>query len=165
MLNMDLDQQIQGLIDHAPQDGITPQLIVAIAPGLQLLAQKLRHSQYYILQNLDYDWVLTTLTNRANPDVEKRVIYAWSVLKDVPVSAAAGLDSQVIAVPIPVIHILFQLVALETVDSTVFFETPGDQSTGIEIRREDIQNLIQVQLKQRLSAPINPPNQLPPDIA
>lgn len=162
---MDLDEQIQSLIDLAPQDDITPQVVAAIAPVLKMLAGQLHHSQYYILQNFDQDWVLTTLSNRANPSAEKRVIYAFPSLQDVPAVAAAGLDPQVIAVPIPVTHILFQLVALETVDSTVFFETPGDLTTGIEVRREDLQNLIQVQLKQNPSAPISSPSQLPPDIA
>lgn len=162
---MDLEEQIQLLIDNAPQDGITPQVVAAIAPGLKLLAGSLRHSQYYILQNFDQDWVLTTLSNRTNPAVEKYVIYAFPTLQDVPIATAAGLDPQVIAVPIPVTQILFQLVALETVDSIIFFETPGDLSSGIEVLREDIQNLIQVQLKQNLSAPIAFPSQLPPDIA
>ncbi len=161
---MNVDEQIQLLIDNAPQDGTTPGVVAAIAPGLKLLAGQFRHSQYYILQNLDQDWVLTTLSNRANPGVEKRVIYAFPNLQDIPV-ATTGLDPQVIAVPIPVTHILFQLVALETVDSIVFFETPGNLSNGIEIRREDIQNLIQVQLKQNSSAAIVSPSQLPPDIA
>jgi len=156
---MNLDQQIQVLIDNAPQDGVTPQIVAAIAPGLKLLAGKLGHSQYYILQNLDQEWVLTTLSNSADPRVEKRVIYAFPNLQAVPASAATGLD-QVIAVPMPVTHILFQMVALETLDSTVFFDTPGNLSTGTEVRREDIQNLIQVQLKQ-----ITPPSRLPPDIA
>jgi len=157
---MDLDKQIQVLIKNAPQDGVTPRVVAAIAPTLKLLAQKFRHSQYYILQNLDQDWVLTTLSNRANPDVEKRVIYAFPTLKDVSAVSAAELDPQVIAVPIPITHVLFQLIALETVDSIVFFETPGDLNTGVEVRREDLQHLIQAQLKQ------NPfPNQIPHDIA
>ncbi len=159
MLEMNLDQQIQVLIDNAPPDGVTPQMVAAIAPGLKLLAGKLGHSQYYILQNLDQEWVLTTLSNRADPGVQKRVIYAFPSLQAVPASAATGLD-QVIAVPMPVTHILFQMVALETLDSTVFFDTPGSLTTGTEVRREDIQNLIQVQLKQ-----ITPPSRLPPDIA
>jgi len=159
MLEMNLDQQIQVLIDNAPPDGVTPQMVAAIAPGLKLLAGKLGHSQYYILQNLDQEWVLTTLSNRADPGVQKRVIYAFPSLQAVPASAATGLD-QVIAVPLPVTHILFQMVALETLDSTVFFDTSGDLTTGTEVRREDIQNLIQVQLKQ-----ITPPSRLPPDIA
>ena len=157
---MDLDQQIQELIEQAPQDGVTPQLVAAIAPGLKRLAGKLRHSQYYILQNLDQEWVVTTLSHRTQPGIEKRVIYAFPSLQAVPASMASGLDSEVIAVPIAVTHILFQMIALLTVDSTIFFETPGDLTHGIEIRREDIQNLIQLQIQQ------NPPSsRLPPDIA
>lgn len=162
---MNLDEQIQLLIGNAPQDGITPQVVAAIAPGLKRLAGKLRHLNYYILQSLDRGWVLTTLSNRANPDFEKHVVYAYPTLQDIPVSSAAGLDPEVIAVSVPVTHILFQLFALETVYSTVFFETPGDLTTGTEIRREDIQNLIQVQLRQNSSTPSAFPSQLPPDIA
>ena len=152
MIAMDLDKQVQLLIDNAPQDGVMPRVIVAISPVLKLLAAKLRH-QYYILQHLDNSWVSTVLS-RTNPDIEKRVIYAYPALQDI----LGVSDPQVIAVPLPVTHILFQLLALETVDNIVFFES-GDSTTGIEVRREDMQNLIQAQLKQKLS------NQLPPDIA
>ena len=148
-----------------PQDGITPQVIAVIAPGLKLLAERLRHPQYYILQNFDQDWVLTTLSNRVNPTVEKRVIYAFPTLKDVAASSATGLDPQVIAVTTPVTHILFQMFALETVDSVIFLETPSELGSGIEVRREDIQTLIQVYFKQNPSAAITSPTQLPPDIA
>lgn len=157
---MDLDAQIQLLIDNAPPDGVTPRVVGAIAPILIAIAQQLRHSQYYILQNLDRGWVLTTLSNRANPDLEKRVVYAYPSLQDVPVSSAAGLDPQVIAAPIPSTHILFQLVALEPVDSIVFFETPSDLTNGVEVRRQDLQNLIQSQLQQNRSN-----TRIPPDIA
>lgn len=160
---MDLDKQIQVLIDDAPQDGVTGQVITAIAPVLKLLAQKLRHSQYYILQNLDQSWILTTLSNRII-NVEKCVIYAWATLQDVPVASTIGLNTDVIAVPIPVTHLLFQLTALEGVDSIIFFTTPGDLNSGIEMKREDIQNLIQLQLKQ--NPPVTSiPSQIPPDIA
>lgn len=160
---MNLDKQIQVLVDDAPQDGVTRQVIAAIAPVLKLLAQKLRHSQYYILQNLDQSWILTTLSNRAT-NVEKCVIYAWATLQDVPVASTIGLDADVIAVPIPVTHLLFQLTALEGVDSIIFFTTSGDLNSGIEMKREDIQNLIQLQLKQ--NPPVTSiPSQIPPDIA
>ena len=163
---MDLDEQIQLLIDHAPQDGSTPQALVVIAPVLKLLAGQLRHLQYCLLQSPSGDWVLTTLSNRANPAVEKRVVYAFPTLK-VPSTAAAGLDRQIIVAPVPVTHILFQLVALETVDSVVFFETPGQTTKGTEIQRQHLQDLIQAQLDQYPVAPIptTPPNRLPPDIA
>ncbi|MBD2043571.1 hypothetical protein [Microcoleus sp. FACHB-672] len=162
---MDLDQQLQALVDNAPQDGTTPQIVAAIAPALKWLAAQLRHSQYYILQTLDHDWVLTTLSNRAQPNVEKRAIYAFPTLKDAASGAFAPQDPQVMALPVPVTHILFQMVALNTVDSTVFFETPGTLDAATEVRREDVQNLIQSLLQQHLSPPTPNFNQIPPDIA
>ncbi|PLZ95077.1 hypothetical protein CEN50_23450 [Fischerella thermalis CCMEE 5268] len=157
---MDLKAQIQSLIDNAPQDGITPTLVAAIAPALSAIAHKLSHSQYYILQNLDEEWVLTTLSNRGNPQEEKQVIYAFPTLQDIPRSYSAGLDPQVIAAPIPVTHILFQLLALEPVDSIVFFDTASTNTNGIEVKRTDLQHLVQQQLQQNQTK-----NQVPPDIA
>ncbi|MCC5624140.1 hypothetical protein [Nostoc sp. CHAB 5715] len=157
---MDLEAQIQLLIDNAPPDGITPNLIAAIAPALRAIAQKLRHSQYYILQNSESSWVLTTLSNLTNPGLEKRVIYAFPTIQDVSLISPAGLDPQMLAKIIPVTHILFQLVALEPVDSIVFLETPGKTTHTVEVRRTELEKLMQKQLRQQRS-----PKQIPPDIA
>ena len=162
---MDLDKQIQLLINDAPQDGVTPGVVAAIAPVLKQIAGKLRHHSYYILQNLDQEWILTTLSNRANNEVEKSVIYAFPTIQDITNVSAAKLDPQIIAVPVLVTNILFQLITLEMVDSIIFFETPGASNAGIEVRREDIQNLIQVQLKQIETATTTSVSQLPSDIA
>ncbi|WP_375499523.1 hypothetical protein [uncultured Nostoc sp.] len=157
---MDLEAQIQLLIDNAPRDGMTPNLIAAIAPALRTIAQKLRHSQYYILQNSESSWVLTTLSNLTNPGLEKRVIYAFPTIQDVSLISPAGLDPQMLAKIIPVTHILFQLVALEPVDSIVFLETPGKTTHTVEIRRTKLEKLMQKHLRQQQS-----PKQIPPDIA
>ncbi|MBE9050471.1 hypothetical protein IQ243_08620 [Nostocales cyanobacterium LEGE 11386] len=157
---MDLKTQIQLLIDHAPRDGITPHLVSAIAPALIAIAKKLRHSQYYILQNSEESWVLTTLSNRANPGLEKRVIYAFPTIQDVSLISPAGLDPQMLAKIVPVTHILFQLVALEPVDSIVFLETPGQTTHTFEVQRSQLQNLLQQQIKQQQSG-----KQIPPNIA
>jgi len=161
---MDLEQQIQVLIDNAPQDGTTPKVVEALAPVLKLLANQLRHLEYHILQTLDQDWVLTTLSNRAQPDVEKNVIYAFPTLKDAADFQSVS-DPQIIALPVPVTHILFQMLAIDTVSSLVFFDTPGNLATGTEVRRDDLQNLIQTQLQQLQSVPRSDPSNLPPDIA
>ncbi len=155
---MDLDAQIQLLIDNAPHDGITPQLVAAIAPALKAIAHQLRYPQYYILQSLESEWVVTTLSNRANPKLEKRVVYAFPTLKDATLNSSAGLDSQVIATAIPVIQILFQLMALEPVDSIVFFETPGTTNNTVEVRRTDLQDRIQQKLQKNRSSKQVPPN-------
>jgi hypothetical protein len=165
---MDLEAQIQLLIENAPKDGRTPKLVAAIAPALSAFAQKLGHSNYYILQNLDREWVVTTLSNRGNPQQQKRVVYAFSTLQDIPAFYGAGLDPQVMATPMPVTHILFQLLALEPVDSIVFLNTDVNRSSStsdnntneIEIRRADLQNLLKQVLNQNRSR-----TQVPPDIA
>jgi len=161
---MDLDRQIQVLIDEAPQDGVTPQVVAAVAPVLLLLAGRLRHLQYYILQNLTQEWVVTTLSDRASSKITKRVIYAFPTLKDVSAVAVSEQDPQIVAAPLPVTHILFQLFALETVDSIIFFDTPGEFNKGTEIQRGELQKLIKSQMQPR-STPASPFNQIPPDIA
>ncbi|HEY9597889.1 MAG TPA: hypothetical protein V6D33_09480 [Cyanophyceae cyanobacterium] len=161
---MDLEQQIQSLIDNAPQDGTTPKLVEAIAPVLKLFASQLRHLDYYVLQTLDQGWVLTTLSNRAQPEVEKNVIYAFPTLKDAA-DFQSSYDPQIIAVSVPVTHVLFQMLAMDTLNSAVFFDTPGNLAAGTEVRRDDLQHLIQTQLRQTQSAPRSYPSNLPPDIA
>jgi hypothetical protein len=156
---MDLEAQIQLLIDNAPQDGITPQLVVSVAPVLMAIARKLRHTQYYILQNSQQSWVLTTLSNRANSSLKKRVVYAFPTIQDVSLVSSVGLDPHVLATSMCVTHILFQLLALEPVDSIVFLETSGTTNDATEISRSDLQNLVQQQLKRKS------PQQVPPDIA
>lgn len=166
-LTMNLDRQVQLLIDNAPQDGQTPGIVAAIAPALKQLALQLRHSQYYILQTLNQRWMVTALRNRAQPDLEKQVIYAFPSVKDASNGAYAPKDSQAVAVPVPVIHILFQMVAIDTLDSVVFFEKSGDVSAGTEVRRQDLQTLIQAQLQQHIQQKSHPlkSRPVPPDIA
>jgi hypothetical protein len=154
---MDLDQQIQALIEKAPPDGSTPQILKAIAPALVLIAQQLQHLEYSILQAVDQSWAIVVLSNLKQPGREKRVIYAWSSIKDASQAAATGGD-RLRPVLLPVTHILFQMIALEGLDSIVFFESPGNQEVGTEIPREQVQSLINVYLQQYRSAP-------PPDIA
>ncbi|MGQ4646004.1 hypothetical protein [Lyngbya aestuarii] len=161
---MDLKQQIQLLIDNAPQDGTTPKVVEAIAPILTLLASQLKHSEYYVLQTIDQGWVLTTLSNRSQPDVEKNVIYAFSTLKDAADFQSVS-DPQIIAMPVPVTHILFHMLALEVVSSIVFFDTPGNLTLGTEVHRDDLRKLIQAELQQNRSAPRSYPNNPPSDIA
>ena len=163
-MKMNLDQQIQVLIDNAPADGQTTKIVAAIAPVLKLLATRLQHSKYYVLQTLDRSWLLTTLSNRAQPELEKKVVYAFATIKDAT-NFQSMPDPKLIATPVPVTHILFQMLAMETVDSIVFFDKPAQMASGTEIRREDLQSLIQTQLQQHLSVPKSHPSNLPPDIA
>lgn len=157
---MDLDAQVEALVQNAPPDGATPDAITTIAPTLKAIASQLKHGQYYVLQTLEQGWVMTTLSNRNQPDSQKNIVYAYPTLKDAAAGQTFVKDPQVMALPVPVIHILFQLLAMKPIDSLIFFETPGKTGQGVEIRRQDIQALIQVHLQQNQRA-----NPIPPDMA
>jgi hypothetical protein len=160
--DMNLDEQVQDLIQNAPQDGVTPTLVRAIAPVLRELASRLQHLEYYIAQTVEGNWAITVLSQTTEPEQQKQVIYGFPTLKDVAASPYPMKDPQMIALPTPIIHVLFQLVALDTVDSLIFFELPGNVTTGIEIRRDELQQLIQRQLQQ---TPLSIGASVPPDIA
>jgi hypothetical protein len=155
---MDLEAQIQLLIDNAPQDGVTPQIMVSIAPVLIAIAQKLNHYQYFILQNSEQDWVLTTLSNRANPGIEKQIIYAFPTIQDVSLISDDGRDPHLLPTLMDVTQILFQLVALKPVHSIVFIETPGNITNTVEVRRSQLERLIQQRLQEFKGKKIIPPN-------
>lgn len=165
--NMDyLDQQLQVLIHDAPQDGQTPQIVRAIAPALKILASQLQHREYYILQTADGRWLVTTLSHRTQPNTQKQVIYAFADPDDANSGSWTNPGTQAIARGIPVTHILFQTIAIDTLDSLVFFEHSGDLSNGIEVSREKIQSCIQAELTNNLKAPKNSPSsQIDRDLA
>ncbi len=156
---MDLDQQIQALIQQAPKDGATPAAVKAIAPALKQIAGQLRHPQYYILQTLEQRWAMTALNHRAQPDLQKNVVYAYADLKDALASPVAK-DPQIMAFPVLVTHILFQMVAMTTVDSIIFFEISGNLNAGTEVTRANVQELVQLYLKGAQGF-----SNVPPDIA
>ncbi|MFM7364800.1 MAG: hypothetical protein ACKO11_09970 [Cuspidothrix sp.] len=155
---MNLEAQIQLLIDNAPRDDMTPQLMVSISPVLIAIAQKLRHHQYFILQNSKQDWVLTTLSSRANPGIEKQVIYAFPTIQDISLILDAGRDPHLLPTSMYVTQILFQLVAMKPVDSLVFIETPGTLTNLVEVSRLELESQIQRQLQKSRGRKIIPPN-------
>ncbi|MGB3494092.1 MAG: hypothetical protein WBA57_15285 [Elainellaceae cyanobacterium] len=156
---MELDKQIQELIENAPQDSSTATLIQAIAPALKQIAERLQHPQYYVLQTLDHGWVITALTNRVQPSVAKSVVYAYPTLADARAGTQDPNNPQIVALPIPVIHILFQMLAMKTVDGTVFFETPGNLKDGVEVTRANLQELLKEAYRKGQS-PMQPPADL-----
>ena len=157
---MNVDQQIQVLIEQAPQYGANPADIMTIAPALKAIASRLKHPQYFILQTFEQSWLMTTLTHRTQSNLKKNVVYAFPTLKDAGSSPQAPADPQIVALPIPTVHILFQMLAMKPVDSIVFFETPGDLQSGTEITRQNLQDTIRSIVQQNRHR-----SSLPPDIA
>ncbi|NJR58888.1 MAG: hypothetical protein HC769_08525 [Cyanobacteria bacterium CRU_2_1] len=155
------DQQIQVLIDQAPQYGANPADVQAIAPGLKAIASRLKHPQYFILQTLEQNWLMTTLANRTQSNLTKNAVYAFPTFEDASAHYQGSNDQQMVALPIPAIHILFQMLAMKPVDSIVFFETPGDLQSGTEISRQNLFDTIRFHVQKNRSSQPN----LPSDIA
>ncbi|MDJ0680618.1 MAG: hypothetical protein QNJ18_12225 [Xenococcaceae cyanobacterium MO_167.B52] len=150
---MDLKPQLQILINDAPNHGLSTVVIEqAIAPVLEILGQKLGHLEYYILQNLSEEWIVYNVGNPEEKESFKKVIYGFSSVKDAD-NFQENKDNDVLAIPIPITHILFRLFSLTSIDSMVFFTEPGNFKTAIELKRNDLQNLIQQQLKQLVNIP------------
>ncbi|MGI0492803.1 hypothetical protein ACN4EG_13550 [Alkalinema pantanalense CENA528] len=148
---MSIEQQIDALIQDAPNDGEMRQLLKTVGPVLQRFAGQLRHLSYYIAQTSDADrdnlaWVKVTLTHRTQSNVEKTVIYGFSDPKDVTARVLGHDIPHLGSVEIPVIDLLFQVWALNLCDSMIFFEMPGNCQNGTEISRSAIDAAIQRQL-------------------
>lgn len=146
-LNAQLDAQIQQLLQQAPSAEARADL-QAIAPVLSTVASRLQYLQYYLLQTLEQQWVMTTLQHQAQPNLTKTVIYAYASLEAVK-AAQPHPDPQLLALPIPTVPLLFQLLAIEPVESLIFVEAP--QHPGVEISRQLLQSLI----AQHLQPPID----------
>jgi hypothetical protein len=136
----------------------------AIIPVLKRLASQLKHLTYYVLQTREGDWLVTTLLHREEARPEKKVVYGFATRQD---AARAGKTSSlpVKSVPIPATHLLFQLFALEGVDSLILLEIPGNLEQGKEIGRSPLQEIIQQQLKQLSPSRLPQPKAIPPNLA
>ena len=151
---MDLERQLAELIEDAANYGVPPVVIEkAIAPVLRQFANQLQHSEYYILQNLEQDWVLTTIANQKLKQ-EKKVIYAFVSVQDAA-TFQGPTKSDLIAMPIPVAQLLFRLFSLQQVDSVIFLENSLNLTQGVEIKREQLSLLIKQQIQQLGGTPPN----------
>ena len=159
-----LDKQLEILINEAPQHGVPiPVMEKAVGPTLKFFASQLQHEKYYVLQGKNNAWLVTTLSNRKNTKEEKRVIYAFSTKKDA--EAFQGIiNPDIRIIFLPVTHLLFQLFSVESIDSVIFRDVPGNKKLEVEIPRAKLQNIIQQQLRRLKLTPKNN-NPIPPNLA
>lgn len=151
---MTLEQQLAEIINDAPNHGV-PAFVVekAIAPIIKLFAAQLQHIEYYVLQNLAEDWILTTITNPQLAQ-EKKVIYAFISVQDAA-TFQGKINPDLIAMPISVVQLLFRLFSLQQVDSIIFLENSQNLNQGVEIQRERLSKLITEQIKLLSQTPPN----------
>ncbi|BAQ65900.1 hypothetical protein [Geminocystis sp. NIES-3709] len=145
---MDLDQQLRNLINEAPEYGV-PSIIMeaGVIPVISAYAHQLDYSSYYLRQNLDNNLILTILGSEQDPEVEKKVIYAFPTIEDATDFPDTKInDYNLVAQEIPVSQILFQMFTMKEVDSVIFVEKPENYQQSKEIYCEKLQSAIQQSL-------------------
>ena len=153
---LEINQQIQALIEDAPLGGNLKQAIEVVAPVIRTVAQQLQHSEYYILQSVSNQWLQATVAHKDNPAKAKRVVYAYPSLAAAAGDRLAKSNPGLMALPIPLARLLFQLPSIEPVDSMIFLETES-RNQAIEVRRSDLKQMFQAHLQQNMRPSI-PPN-------
>jgi hypothetical protein len=153
---MNLDEQVKKLIDGAP-DVESRKSVKEIAPILQQAAETLPQTAYYICQSPEGESVVTTLRHHRQPDLEIKVIYAFTRTEDISKFDGGSLATES-AVEVPVIQLLFYLLAFSEIDRVVFLNNSQNLDIGKEISRQSLEDSIEQKLQQA------PKSQLPPDV-
>lgn len=155
---MNLEQQLEIITKDAPKYGI-PSVIMqqGVIPILRAFAQQLQEPEYYILQTAQQELLLNTLINITQPNLEKKVIYAFATVTDA-VNFSQKSEQKVYPKPILLGELLFQLFALKPADSLIFVEKSNRQ---IEVSREKLQDLVAM----NLTTMFKPANKIPPNFA
>lgn len=148
MNEQELNWQIEQLVEDAPQDGVTPGITRVISAVLKAIAMQLHHSNYYILQAQDGSWLLTTLSNRNTPEVEKNVVNAYCSKTAANLERLKLGDPNLVCAETGIIEILFRLVGIKEVDSLILFDKSTDTQRGMEISRAELQDLCEKQMKK-----------------
>jgi hypothetical protein len=153
---MNLDEQVKKLIDGAP-DVESRKSVMEIAPILQRAAETLPQTTYYICQSQQGESVITTLKHHRQPDLEIKVIYAFIRYEDIGKFDGGSLGTQSV-VEVPVIQLLFYLLAFTEIDRIVFLNNSQNLDIGKEISRQSLEDSIEKKLQEA------PKSQLPPDV-
>jgi hypothetical protein len=144
---MDIPAQVQALINEAPPDDVMQEGIQVVAEVLGQVASGLGHLQYYILQNFENQWQVTTLEHRTQPDLQKTVLYVYGHLAD---ATRMGQSTDLIAVPVQTVPLLFQFFSFAQVDSLLFVDEANQPDQMKELSRADLQAVVQASLQDQI---------------
>lgn len=136
---MDLTSQIKVLVDDAPAEDGTKQIVGNVAIALaQWVNANLSHSHYYLIQDGSGAWLKTKLIHRTQSVGEKATIFIFSESEDVAKEIDSFKDVQVFSEKIPVIELLFRFWTLKLSDSLVVKEGGVTTRRIREITRSDL---------------------------
>ncbi len=133
----ELASQVQVLIQDAPSDSQTKQLVEIVANTLALFANKyLNASHYYLIQDASGAWLKSTLAHRTQSTVEKTAIFIFNTSEDASKEIERLQNIQLFPQKIPVIDLLFRFWTLNLGGSLILDATP--RTPSLEITRSHL---------------------------
>lgn len=145
-----MTSQIKALVDDAPADDGTKQLVENVAIALaQWVNANLSHSHYYLIQDASGAWIKSTLTHRTQSVGEKTAIFIFSDSEDVAKEIDGLQDIQAFCEKIPVIELLFRFWTLNLSDLLIVNEGGVTTRMMREIRRSDLNTAIRGEKSQK----------------
>jgi hypothetical protein len=150
----ELASQVQVLIQDAPSDDQTKQLVEIVANTLALFATKhLSASHYYLIQDATGAWLKNTLIHRTQSTVEKTTIFIFFTLEDASKEIVRLQNPQLSPQKIPVIDLLFRFWTLNLSDSLVFEDSSNANygTTSREITRSQLSTVLKAAQSQARS--------------
>lgn len=150
---MNIEKQLQILANDAPEYGVSVKIMEqAVNPVLKFFAIQHKQTDYFVLHTSDRHWIITTLNNRKQPQITKRVVYGFVNRQDArnfqDTVDSSSVNPPIDIVSLPITHLFFQMFAIRQVDSIILMDKPNNKTQGMEIKRKDIENMIQKQLQQ-----------------
>jgi hypothetical protein len=136
---MDLMQQVTDLVEDAPDD--LREAIEAIAPVLAQIASQMEQLAYWVGCDASGQWLVTTLQH-PQTGAEKNVIYCFA--QEADLSATYGEDKE--GMELPIVDLVFQLLAMESIDQLIFFK-PHQLDRGRTVDRVDLKQAIEAHLR------------------
>jgi hypothetical protein len=150
---MNIEKQLQIIANDAPGYGVSVKIMEqAVNPVLKFFAIQHKQTDYFVLHTSDRHWIITTLNNRKQPQITKRVVYGFVSRQDArnfqDTVDSSSVNPPIDIVSLPITHLFFQMFAIRQVDSIILMDNPNNKTQGIEIQREDIEKMIKKQLQQ-----------------
>jgi hypothetical protein len=137
----DLGAQVEALVQDAPSDDQTRQLVKNVATTLALFAQvHLNASHYYLVQDPSGAWIKNTLSHRTQSNVEKTAIFIFSTLENASKEIDQLQNSQFSPEIIPITELLFRFWTLNLGDLLIVDVHAGPYAT--QISRSQLSNAL-----------------------
>ena len=140
-LATELNVQVNTLVQDSPNDRITSQSVVKLAPLLAKFAlTRLNQAYYYLIQDPNGALLRETFIHptqfTAETTGERTIVFAFPTLEEADLNRDSGLNADYLAVRTPTLEILFRFWTLNWCNAIVFLGGNTGADRGLDRKTE-----------------------------